>query len=91
MVDGIDCVKQAYCWSDSDDPSHRVRSPVDCDDAEQRAQCPQELVQPQKELEFPEALDFFLRIRTHGHSIEVAIWNDQILIVVRSRSQLSKA
>jgi hypothetical protein len=90
MVDGIDCVKQAYCWSNSDDPSHRVRSPVDCDDAEQRAQYRQELMQPEKELEFSEALDLFLRIRAHGYSIEVAAWKNQMLIIVRSRSQLSK-
>jgi len=90
MIDCIDCVKQAYCWSHSDDPSHRAGSPVDCDDAEQRAQYSQELVQPEKELKLSEAFDFFLRIRTHGHGIDVAVWNDQILVIVRSCSHLSK-
>ena len=83
-------MKQAYYWSHSDDPSYRVGSPVDCNDAEQRAQCSQELVQPEKELKLSEAFDFFLRIGTHGHGIDVAVWNGQILIIVRPCSQLSK-
>src|SRR6266516_2945717 len=82
MIDGVECMKQAHGWSDSDDPTHRVRRFVDCNNTEQRPQGSKKLVQSQEELQSSGSLDLGLRVGTHWDGIDVAIRHHRILRVV---------
>ena len=82
MIDGVECMKQAHGWSDSDDPTHRVRRFVDCNHTEQRAHGSKKLVQSQEELQSSDSLDLGLRVGAHWDGIDVAIRHDGILRLV---------
>lgn len=82
MVDGVECMKQANDWSDSDDPTHRARRSVDCNHTEQRPQYSEKLIQPQEELQLSGSLDLGLRVGAHWDGIDIAIRHGQILQVL---------